>query len=126
MAMTKALTSRHASGAQAFDAKDSVRTFHLMSKPLPPAKIKQAVKKLPGWTLDGNALTKAFKFGSFREALSFMVHVGFEAEELNHHPDWTNVYNRVVIRLTTHDAGDRVTAKDVELARRIQHISWVG
>ncbi len=124
--MTKTLTSRHASGAQAFDANASVRTFRPMSKPLPPAKIKQAVKKLPGWKLDGDVLTKTFKFGSFREALSFMVHVGFEAEELNHHPDWTNVYNRVVIRLTTHDAGDKVTAKDVELARRIQHISWVG
>jgi len=55
-----------------------------------------------------------------------MTRVGFEAEELNHHPEWTNVYNRVVVRLNTHDAGNKVTAKDVELATRMQKISWVG
>lgn len=97
-----------------------------MSKPLTPAKITKALTELPGWKIGGDALTKTFKFASFREALSFMVRIGFEAEELNHHPDWTNVYNRVVIRLNTHDAGDKVTAKDVELATRIQKISWVG
>ncbi len=69
---------------------------------------------------------KTFVFGSFREALSFMVRVGFEAEALNHHPEWSNVYNRVVIRLTTHDAGNKVTTSDLELARRIEGISWVG
>ena len=52
-----------------------------------------------------DALTKTFTFGSFREALSFMVRVGFEAEAMNHHPEWTNVYNCVFIRLSTHDAG---------------------
>jgi 4a-hydroxytetrahydrobiopterin dehydratase len=51
-----------------------------------------------------------------------MVRVGFEAEAMDHHPDWSNVYNRVRIRLTTHDAGDKVTAKDVDLARRIETI----
>ena len=55
-----------------------------------------------------------------------MVRVSFEAEALDHHPDWTNVYNRVAIRLNTHDAGDRVTSKDVELANRIQQIAWVA
>ena len=69
---------------------------------------------------------KTFVFGSFREALSFMVRVGFEAEALNHHPEWGHVYNRVVIRLTTHDAGNKVTTSDLELARRIEGISWVG
>ena len=97
-----------------------------MSRPLKPKEISQACARLEGWKLERNALTKTFKFGSFREALSFMIRVGFEAEELNHHPEWTNVYNRVVIRLNTHDAGDKVTAKDVELAGRVQKISWVG
>ena len=97
-----------------------------MSQPLTPRKIARACVDLPGWVHDGDALAKTFKFGSFREALSFMVRVGYEAEELNHHPEWTNVYNRVVVRLTTHDAGNRVTAKDVELATRMQRISWVG
>jgi len=93
---------------------------------LSPTKIAAALATLPGWTLARNALAKEFKFGSFREAMSFMVRAGFEAEAMNHHPDWTNVYNRVAVRLNTHDAGGKVTAKDVELARRLQKISWVG
>ena len=97
-----------------------------MTKPLSSAKIADAVKALPGWAAEGDALVKAFKFGNFREALSFMVRVGFEAEAMDHHPDWTNVYNLVTIRLNTHDAGGKVTAKDVALAGKIQEISWVG
>lgn len=98
----------------------------MKSQPLTPTKIARACAGLPGWAFKREALTKTFKFGSFREAMSFMVRVGYEAEELNHHPEWTNVYNRVAIRLNTHDAGGKVTAKDVELAARIQKISWVG
>ncbi len=94
--------------------------------PLTPSEITAALATLPGWELQENALAKEFTFGSFREAFSFMVRAGFEAEAMDHHPDWTNVYNRVAVRLNTHDAGGRVTAKDVELARRLQRISWVG
>ena len=97
-----------------------------MSKPLPKARIAAALENLPGWRLRSHALAKTFKFHSFREAFSFMVHAAFEAEAMNHHPDWSNVYDQVTIRLTTHDAGSRVTAKDIELARRIQKFSWVG
>jgi 4a-hydroxytetrahydrobiopterin dehydratase len=97
-----------------------------MSEPLTSDETTRACRNLPGWTFERDALTKTFKFGSFREAMSFMTRVGFEAEELNHHPEWTNVYNRVVVRLNTHDAGNKVTAKDVELAGRMQKISWVG
>jgi len=94
--------------------------------PLTPEEINAALRDLPGWRRDGDALAKEFKFGSFREALSFMVRVGFEAEAADHHPDWTNIYNRVAVRLNTHDAGGKVTAKDVALARKMQAISWVG
>jgi 4a-hydroxytetrahydrobiopterin dehydratase len=97
-----------------------------MSKPLSSKQITAATAVLPGWSLKRDALAKSFKFGSFREAMSFITRIAFEAEELNHHPEWTNVYNRVAIRLNTHDAGGKVTAKDVELAKRIQKISWVG
>ena len=97
-----------------------------MSTPLTAAEIEAALATLPGWTFEENALAKGFTFGSFREAMSFMVRVSYEAEAMNHHPEWSNVYNRVVIRLNTHDAGGKVTAKDVELAQRIQGISWVG
>lgn len=96
-----------------------------MSKPLTRTQIAAACEKLDGWTFKRDALAKTFTFGSFREALSFMVRVGFEAEALNHHPEWTNVYNRVVIRLNTHDAGSKVTAKDVTLAGKIEKVSWV-
>ena len=94
--------------------------------PLTPEEINTALRDLPGWRREGDALAKEFKFGSFREAMSFMVRVGFEAEAADHHPDWTNIYSRVAVRLNTHDAGGKVTAKDVALARKIQAISWVG
>jgi 4a-hydroxytetrahydrobiopterin dehydratase len=97
----------------------------MASQPLTPAKIKAELAALPGWAFRRDALAKEFKFGSFKEALSFMVRVGFEAEAMNHHPDWTNVYNRVAIRLNTHDAGGKVTAKDVALAQKVQALSWV-
>src|SRR5258708_5033758 len=97
-----------------------------MAKPLATTKITAALRELPEWSFKRDALTKTFTFATFREALGFMVRVGFEAEAMNHHPEWSNVYNRVVIRLNTHDAGGKVTEKDVELAIRIQKISWVG
>jgi len=97
-----------------------------MSTPLTAAKITAALATLPGWSFRRYALTKSFTFGSFREAMSFMVRASFEAEAMNHHPEWTNVYNRVAIRLNTHEAGGRVTAKDIQLAERLQKISWVG
>ena len=97
-----------------------------MSRPLSPEEIAQACTRLDGWKYERDALTKTFTFGSFREAWSFMTRIAFEAEELNHHPEWTNVYNRLEVRLNTHDAGGKVTGKDVELAARMQKISWVG
>ncbi|HUR58323.1 MAG TPA: 4a-hydroxytetrahydrobiopterin dehydratase [Opitutaceae bacterium] len=96
-----------------------------MSKPLTAEQVSAAQEKLSGWTCKPAALTRTYTFDSFREALSFMVRVGFEAEDMNHHPEWTNVYNKVSIRLNTHDAGGKVTAKDVELAERIEKIAWV-
>jgi 4a-hydroxytetrahydrobiopterin dehydratase len=97
-----------------------------MSKPLSSAKIKAALSDLPGWAFKRDALVKTFLFGSFPEALGFMVRAGFEAEAMNHHPEWTNVYSRLIVRLNTHDAGGKVTGKDVELATRMQKLSWVG
>lgn len=97
-----------------------------MDSPLTPAQIQDALGSLEGWKIERDALTRTLEFGSFREAMSFMVRAAFEAEALNHHPEWTNVYDRVTIRLTTHHAGNTITAKDVELAKRIEKISWVG
>ncbi len=94
--------------------------------PLTKKEITLALVTLPGWKFTRDTLVKEFKFGSFREAMSFMVRAGFEAEAMEHHPDWTNVYNRVSVRLNTHDAGGKVTAKDIALAKCLQKISWVG
>ncbi|MFI5356699.1 MAG: 4a-hydroxytetrahydrobiopterin dehydratase [Opitutales bacterium] len=96
-----------------------------MSNVLSSQEIQQALGGLPGWAHEKDALVKTFTFGSFREAMSFMVRIGFEAEAMNHHPEWTNVYNRVIVRLCTHEVGRQVTAKDVELAQRMQRISWL-
>jgi 4a-hydroxytetrahydrobiopterin dehydratase len=93
-----------------------------MSTPLTEAEIRAALASLPGWTLERDALAKTFKFATFRDALAFMVRAGFEAEAMDHHPEWTNVYNRVAVRLNTHDAGGKVTAKDVALARQFEKI----
>lgn len=94
--------------------------------PLDAAAISQGIADLPGWSVVDSALEKQFDFSSFREAVSFIVRVSFEAEALNHHPDLRNVYSRVTIRLTTHDAGNRITALDVALARAIESFSWVA
>jgi 4a-hydroxytetrahydrobiopterin dehydratase len=96
-----------------------------MSNPLTMREVQDALVSLYGWKFENDALVKAYTFKSFREAVSFVTRVAFEAEELNHHPEWTNVYNRISVRLNTHDAGGKVTAKDVELAKRFEKVSWV-
>ena len=71
------------------------------------------------WTEDNNTLYKKFQFKDFSEAFAFMTRVAIEAEKMNHHPLWKNVYNTVEIWLSTHDAGDIITDKDVKLAEKI-------
>jgi len=87
--------------------------------PLTEAEINAALVDLPGWAFTGHKLVKHFQFKNFRDALAFIVRLGFEAEGLDHHPEIKNVYNKVELGLNTHDAGGRVTAMDLELARRI-------
>ena len=71
------------------------------------------------WEEKNNTLYKKFEFKNFSEAFAFMTRVAIEAERMNHHPLWTNVWNRVEIWLSTHDAGDIVTDKDRKLTERI-------
>jgi 4a-hydroxytetrahydrobiopterin dehydratase len=75
------------------------------------------------WTEKNNKLIKTFEFDNFVEAFGFMTKVAIIAEKLNHHPNWSNVYNKVSIELSTHDAGDVITDKDRELAKAIDAIS---
>ena len=77
--------------------------------------------ELPGWTLDGEHLKRTFKFKDFNEAWGFMNRVALLAEAQDHHPEWFNVYNKVDIALTTHDAGG-LSARDVRLAKAIDSL----
>ena len=78
----------------------------------------QAIARLSGWaeTPGRDAITKTYKFADFNAAFGFMTRVALQAEKMDHHPEWSNVYNKVEVVLTTHDAGG-VTDKDVTLAR---------
>ena len=83
------------------------------------------MKTPDNWTEKNNALYRKIEFKNFSEAFAFMVRVAIEAERMNHHPVWTNVYNKLEIWLSTHDAGDVVTEKDVELAEKINSLVLV-
>jgi len=74
------------------------------------------------WKEESNKLTRSFEFKNFTEAFGFMTKVAIEAEKMNHHPEWSNVYNKVTINLSTHDAGDIVTEKDRALANIIDQL----
>ncbi|WP_317206751.1 4a-hydroxytetrahydrobiopterin dehydratase [Ferruginibacter lapsinanis] len=81
--------------------------------------IISTLNRLLMWEEKNNTLYKKFMFRNFSEAFAFMTRVAIEAEKANHHPLWTNVYNKVEIWLNTHDAGDIVTDKDRALAKAI-------
>lgn len=82
-----------------------------------------ALNVLTGWReeRDGNALFKEFTFGDFNEAFGFMTRVALVAEKMDHHPEWFNVYNRVEVTLTTHDAGG-VTTRDIKMAQFMESL----
>ncbi len=79
------------------------------------------LKELPHWNFENNGIEKKFEFKNFSQALAFMVQVGILSEKMNHHPEWSNVYNKVNIRLTTHSA-DSLTDKDFALAISIEKL----
>lgn len=85
---------------------------------LSDAERRDALAALPAWTLEaeGTVIARRFTFPDFPSAMAAMVRVAFEAEALGHHPDWANSYNRLEVRLTTHDAGG-LTEKDIALAK---------
>jgi 4a-hydroxytetrahydrobiopterin dehydratase len=90
---------------------------------LTEAERTEALAALSGWTLrdDGLAITRDLRFADFNEAFAFMTRVALQAEKSDHHPEWSNVYNRVSITLTTHDAKG-LSARDVGLARFIDGV----
>ena len=92
-------------------------------KQLTEAEIQDALALLPGWQIQEGKLAKQFKFGSFSKALGWMVSVGVEAEKMDHHPEWSNVYNRVSVSLVTHDLGNKISSWDVLLAQKMEQLA---
>ncbi len=84
-------------------------------------EIENRLGSLSGWEYNEGAIETSFEFRNFKEAFTVMTRIAFECEAQNHHPDWSNVYNSLNIRLNTHDAGG-VTEKDFALARSIENI----
>ncbi len=93
-----------------------------MAKPLSEAEIKKNLSGLKGWSHEDDKLKKEFSFDNFRDAMAFITRISFEAEEQVHHPEIFNVYNTVKIALSTHDAGGKVTEKDLKLAKSIESL----
>lgn len=89
---------------------------------LSPEAIDALAAALPGWQVAEGRLMRTFRFADFSEAFGFMARVALAAEALGHHPEWSNVWNRVTIELTTHDSGG-LTALDQALAERISAIA---
>jgi len=85
-------------------------------------QINGALAELPGWSVEHGKLHREFRFTNFVEAFRFMTAVSLVAESMNHHPEWFNVYNKVVVDLTTHDAGG-ISEKDFDLAAEMNALA---
>ncbi|GAA4279045.1 4a-hydroxytetrahydrobiopterin dehydratase [Aquimarina mytili] len=88
---------------------------------LSESEIQEKLKDIDGWEYNDNAIHTTFEFSDFKDAFSVMTRIAFEAELQQHHPDWTNVYNKLQISLSTHDVGG-VTENDFKLAKTIEDI----
>lgn len=89
-----------------------------MTRKLADDQVQSKLERLAGWSLADGKLRREFKFGSFVEAFGFMASAALEAEKMNHHPEWSNVYNRVTVELVTHDAKG-ITELDFRLAEKM-------
>ena len=89
-------------------------------KVLNEAELQKALSKLPGWTVKDGKLSKTFKFDSFAAAMGWMVSIAIFADKMNHHPEWSNVYNRVTVNLVTHDLDNAISSWDVALAEKME------
>ncbi len=85
-------------------------------------EIPERIADLPGWTLEDGGLERTFRFADFVTAFGFMTSAALIAETMNHHPEWSNVYGRVTVRLTTHDVGG-LSDLDIELASRMSELA---
>ena len=94
-----------------------------MSNKFSIEQIKEALNDLPDWNFSEDKIKREYRFKNFVEAVGFITEIAFKCEKINHHPELFNVYNRVKIELTTHDEGNKITQKDLELAHEIEKIA---
>ena len=90
---------------------------------LSQTEIALALQELPGWEIKDGKLHKKYRFKSFGQALGWMVAVGVAAEKMDHHPEWSNVYNRVSVNLVTHDLDNAISSWDIELAQKMEALA---
>ena len=88
---------------------------------IPHKEIEKELKNIPGWTIVEGKLHKEFQFGDFNQAFGFMTRAAMHIEKMNHHPEWFNVYNKLIVDLTTHDAGG-ITQNDIKLAKTLNSL----
>lgn len=93
-----------------------------MADKLSEQDVVSGLASLAGWSLDDGKLNRDFKFTNFIAAFGFMTKAAIEAEKMNHHPEWFNVYNKVTVHLTTHSAGG-ISELDFELARKMNQLA---
>ncbi|RNJ77447.1 MAG: 4a-hydroxytetrahydrobiopterin dehydratase [Nitrosopumilus sp. D6] len=85
-------------------------------------EIEKGLQGLDGWNISGNKIKKIYEFADFNQAFGFMTRAAMEIEKMNHHPEWFNVYNKITVELTTHDAGG-ITQNDLGLARILDSLA---
>lgn len=94
-----------------------------MRQKLTDVQLQEALAELSGWEVKEGKLHKTFKFASFAQAMGWMVAVGFLADKMDHHPEWSNVYNRVEVNLVTHDLDNEISNLDIELAQVMEEMA---
>ena len=92
-------------------------------KKLTDTELADLLAALPDWQVVDGKLQRNYKFGSFAEALGWMVSAGIFADKIDHHPEWSNVYNRVQVHLVTHDMGNVISTLDVALAKKMEELA---
>ena len=93
----------------------------MAAQKLSDQELSGSIKELSGWAVKNEKLHREFRFADFGHAMGFMTTAAVQIDKMNHHPEWFNVYNRVVVDLTTHDAGG-ITERDLKLARLLDSI----
>ena len=91
-------------------------------QPLSDEEIAAALRELPDWTVQEGKLHRQYQFPSFARAIAWLVAAAVEAEKMDHHPEWCNVYNRITVNLVTHSLGNKISNLDVAMARKMEKL----